>query len=190
MIYTLSDKLILYLEKNNILKEDKEIYLYGARLVISTFIGTLLLFLVGIITNHFIEAILYEIVMSSSRRILGGYHCKSYTKCIFTYIGIFVVCLIMANICLVNTTTIFVVSIITLLITSILCPIQNVNKLISSKKKRIFRIYSLIYIWVYLLIIIYLYSIDSSFLGMMISMLVMINILTIGGKINYEKNKE
>lgn len=72
MIYTLSDKLILYLEKNNVLKEDKEIYLYGARLVISTLIGTVLLFLVGIITNHFIEAVLYEIVMSSSRSILGG----------------------------------------------------------------------------------------------------------------------
>lgn len=190
MIYTLSDKLILYLEKNNVLKEDKEIYLYGARLVISTLMGTVLLFLVGIITNHFIEAVLYEIVMSSSRSILGGYHCKSYTKCILTYVGIFVVSLVMAEICSLNTTIIVVISITTLLITLTLCPIQNVNKLISLKKKRIFRIYSLIYIWVYLLIIGYLYSIGSPFLGIMISMLVMINILTVGGKIDYEKNKE
>lgn len=96
----------------------------------------------------------------------------------------------MAEICSVNTTVIFVIGIITLLITLTLCPIQNVNKLISPKKKRIFRIYSLIYIWVYLIIVGYLYSIHSSFLRIMVSMLVMINILTIGGKIDYEKNKE
>lgn len=190
MIYTLSDKFVSYLEKNNVLKEDREIYVYSAKLVISTLMGTLLLFLMGFITNKFIEAIFYELVMSSSRSILGGYHCKSYTRCILTYIGIFVVCLIMANICLVNTIIIFAVSIITLLITSILCPIQNVNKLISPKKQRIFKIYSLVYICVYLLIVIYLYFTDSSFLGIMISILIIINILTIGGKINYEKNKE
>ena len=36
MIYTLSDKLILYLEENNVLKEEREIYLYGAKLAVSS----------------------------------------------------------------------------------------------------------------------------------------------------------
>lgn len=190
MIYTLSDKLILYLEKNNVLKEDRDIYLYGARLVISTIIGTLLMFLVGIITDHIIEAIMYEIIMSSSRSILGGYHCKSHMKCITTYVGIFVVSVFIAKLYLVNVIGIYIVSIATLLITWSLCPVQNVNKFISDKKKRIFRIYSLIYVWVYILIIVCLYSIDSLFLGSMVSMLVIIDILTIGGKIDYEKNKK
>lgn len=151
MIYTLSDKLILYLEKNNVLKEDRDIYLYGARLFISTIIGTLLMFLVGIITDRIIEAIMYEIVMSSSRSILGGYHCKSHTRCIATYVGIFVMSLLMSELYSVNVMGIYIVSIATLLITWLLCPVQNVNKLISDKKKRIFRIYSLIYVWLYLL---------------------------------------
>lgn len=190
MIYTLSDKLILYLEKNNVLKEDREIYLYGARLIISTFIGTLLLFIVGILTNYFIEAILYEIIMSSSRSILGGYHCKSYTKCILTYVGLFGMIIVMTKFYSFSIVDMFVIGIMTLLITWTICPIQNTNKFISSQKKRIFRIYSFAYIWVYLLIIVYLFSTDSPFLDVMVSMLVIIDMLTLGGKVEYEKNKE
>ena len=78
MIDSLSNKLVNYLDKGNYLDEDKEIYLHGAKLIISEVIGTLLLLVLGLMTNHFIEAVVYEIVLSSTRSILGGYHCKSY----------------------------------------------------------------------------------------------------------------
>lgn len=60
MIYKLSENIVDYLEKNHVLKEDKEIYLYSTRLMISTLIGTILIFIIGIVTNHFIEAIIYS----------------------------------------------------------------------------------------------------------------------------------
>ncbi|MCB5635118.1 accessory gene regulator B family protein, partial [Bifidobacterium animalis] len=56
----------------------------------------LLLFL-GLMTNHFIEAVVYEIVLSSTRSILGGYHCKSYAACICTYAGFFLAGVIFLN---------------------------------------------------------------------------------------------
>lgn len=94
MIYKLSENIVDYLEKNHVLKEDKEIYLYSTRLMISTLTGTILIFIIGIVTNHFIEAIIYEIVISSSRRILGGYHSKTYFNCILTYMSLFVFVLV------------------------------------------------------------------------------------------------
>ena len=42
-IDSLSNKLVNYLDKGNYLDEDKEIYLHGAKLIISEVIGTLLL---------------------------------------------------------------------------------------------------------------------------------------------------
>lgn len=139
MIYTLSDKLILYLEENNVLKEEREIYLYGAKLAVSSVMGTVLLLVFGLLMDHFIEAVMYELIMSSSRSILGGYHCKSYTKCICTYVGLFVINIMMIEVHSFNIVEVFIISIITLLITLIMCPIQNINKLISSKKKKILK---------------------------------------------------
>lgn len=190
MIYTLSDKIVLYLEMNNKLKDDREIYLYGAKLVVSSMIGTVLLLVFGLLMDCFIEAVMYELIMSSSRSILGGYHCKSYTKCIFMYVGLFVINIMMIEAHSFNIVEVLIISILTLLITSIMCPIQNINKLISSKKKKVFKIYTLIYIYIYLFVVVYLFSIGSSYLDVLISMLVIINILTIGGKIDYEKNKK
>ena len=57
MIDSLSNKLVNYLDKGNYLDEDKEIYLHGAKLIISEVIGTLLLLVLGLMTNHFIEAV-------------------------------------------------------------------------------------------------------------------------------------
>lgn len=69
MIHELSKTIVHYLEKNNTLHEGKEIEMCEFNICISTFIGTSLLFVVGILTNHFIEAIIYEVIMSSSRSI-------------------------------------------------------------------------------------------------------------------------
>lgn len=72
MIDSLSNKLVNYLDKGNYLDEDKEIYLHGAKLIISEVIGTLLLLFLGLMTNHFIEAVVYEIIPLTSTK-------KSYT---------------------------------------------------------------------------------------------------------------
>lgn len=71
MINNISNIIVNYLDKNNVLKKEKNIYIHGARLLISTLIGTLLLIIIGIISHHFVEAIIYEIIISSSRSILG-----------------------------------------------------------------------------------------------------------------------
>lgn len=149
-------------------------------------LGTLLLFLIGLISHHFIEAILYEIILSTSRSILGGYHCKSYTRCITLYVSLYVLCLIL------NTFTfsyihIFMIQLISFLITLTCCPVQNVNKPVSQRKYQIFKKYSLIYISLYIVIIDCLFIINNHYINFMTCTLVTIQILTLGGKIDYEK---
>lgn len=52
---------------------------------------------------------------------------------------LFVINIMMIEVHSFNIVEVFIISIITLLITLIMCPIQNINKLISSKKKKILK---------------------------------------------------
>lgn len=187
MINIISDKLVLYLEKNNVLRKEKDIYIHGARLIISSMIGTIILLIIGIITDSFIEAIIYEVIMSSSRSILGGYHCKSYLNCIVTYVGLYIVCFLGIKMINFELTSVILIGTIGLFITYLYCPIENINKPLSFQKKNIFKKYSLIYVMIYVLLMIYMTYVDWIYINFLINTFIIINILTIGGKLDYEK---
>lgn len=190
MIHELSKTIVHYLEKNNTLHEDREIYIHGSNICISTFIGTSLLFVVGILTNHFIEAIIYEVIMSSSRSILGGYHCKSYTKCITTYVSLFIVGIIVIKNISFHFISVVILEILSVIITYIFCPVQNINKTLSPRKYNKFKVYSMIYIFTYICLVNILYVFHFQYRDIFIYMLLLIQILTIGGTCDYEKSKK
>ena len=139
MICILSNRLVDYLERCLCLKEDKEIYIYGAELLISSMIGTVLLLFIGFVSHHFVEAIIYEILISSSRSILGGYHCKSYYTCIFSYLIIFMGDLLFIQYFYININQLIFIEILGFLVTIFNCPIDNINKKCTLKKRKIFK---------------------------------------------------
>lgn len=190
MIYKISNCLVNYLDKNNVLVEDREIYEYGMKLFLSTILGTLFLLIVGKLSNCFVEAIIYEIIMSSSRSIMGGYHCKSYSHCIMMYVGLFILTIFLTYIFEFTFIQITLLSIGTLSLVYKRCPIQNINKESSNFKLRLFKKYSVIYITVYLIISLYLYFVNNRYMNFLFCMLIIINILIEGGTIDYEKNKK
>lgn len=190
MINNISNIIVNYLDKNNVLKEEKDIYIHGARLLVSTFIGTSLLIIIGIISHHFVEAIIYEIIISSSRSLLGGYHCKSYIKCIMTYISMFVMGIIFNCYISFNYMSLLILEIISIIITYKYCPVQNINKIISSIKYKKFKIYSIIYILTYICLLNVLYILQFQYIDILIYILFLIQILTLGGIYDYEKSKK
>ncbi len=190
MINNISDIIVNYLDKNNVLKEEKDIYIHGARLLISTFIGTSLLIIIGIMSHHFVEAIIYEIIIASSRSILGGYHCKSYTKCIMTYVSMFMIGIILNCYISFNYISLLMLEIISIIITYKYCPVQNINKIISSIKYKKFKNYSMIYILIYICLLNVLYILQFQYIDILIYILFLIQILTVGGIYDYEKSKK
>lgn len=91
MIHTLSQYITNYLIKHKIIDQETEIYEYGFELMISTWIGTILVLIIGGFTNHFLDAVIYECVFRFTRIYTGGYHCKTYTKCILSYVFFFII---------------------------------------------------------------------------------------------------
>ena len=180
---------INYLEQNKCLKEDKEIYYYSINLLISTFLGTILLFITGYIIDSLILAIIYELSMSSSRIILGGYHCKTHINCIITYVSLFIILIIMTKYFIYSLRLICLIETISLITVSKLCPIENINKKLSPNEKKHFHKYSVIYILILNFFILLLWYINSMYVNFFINLLVILNLSILGGYISYELSK-
>lgn len=188
MIQDLSSKIVDYLDKEVILKENKEIYLYGARLLISTFIGTAVLMTIGVLGNRLIEAIIYEVVLSTSRQIMGGYHSKSYLGCILIYNIIFIFDVLILDFIEIGLFTLITIEILGFFITYYNCPIDHVNKVISIKKKNIFKKHSILFISVYIVLINIFYFKNNNYTSLLIVIFINIQFLTIGGRLDYYKD--
>ena len=187
--FTNYQSIVEYLNKHNALYDDKEIYEYSIRIVISEAIATTLIILIGLCTHHFIEAILYEMILSTSRSVLGGYHCKTYTSCILFYIILFIVNLIISKVQL-DVSMIVLIELVSLIITISCNPIINENKPISYKKKIKFKKISVIYILMLIITIHIMMHYNIQLYNFLIYVIITIQILTIGGKQNERKYKK
>lgn len=62
-------------------KYPKEIYIYGIELLISSFISTSVILLIGVLTKTFFESVVFLISFSAIRVYTGGYHSMTYLRC-------------------------------------------------------------------------------------------------------------
>lgn len=189
MIYRLSVNIVEYLRKQNVLHDDTEIYEYSVRIVISEVIATTLIIIIGLYTHHIIKAVLYELIMSTSRSILGGYHCKTYISCILLYVFLFIINLIMSNIKL-DISIIIFIEVIGMLLTIICNPVINENKPLSNNKKAKFKKLSVIYTVLIIALVNTLIFYYIKFYNFLIYIFITLQILTIGGKIHESKTKK
>ena len=95
MISFLSSKLADLLIKNEIVSsEDREIYIYGFEIIISSFFGASSVLFLGIILRSVIESLVFLIIFIVIRQCCGGYHANSYIKCIISFVLVFVLVII------------------------------------------------------------------------------------------------
>lgn len=131
MIKNLSENITDYFYLNNIInEEEKEIYIYGLHLIISSIIGITIILTLGLIFNIFSNTFLFLISFISIRMYSGGYHAKSYIKCNITLITIYLIVFLIVN--YTPTELIFLssilLSIITLIIILKFAPTDTENK--------------------------------------------------------------
>lgn len=98
MIQVISRRLTSYIFKQGVYQESFEIHCYGIEVLISTIINVSLILILGLITNHFVDSIIFYLGFWIIRKFSGGYHCKTYFRCISTHVFTFVVFLITSSI--------------------------------------------------------------------------------------------
>ncbi|MFQ8704555.1 MAG: accessory gene regulator ArgB-like protein [Thomasclavelia sp.] len=188
MIYTLSQYITNYLIKHKIINKEIEIYEYGFELMISTWIGTILVLIVGGFTNHFLDAIIYECVFRFTRVYTGGYHCKTYTRCILSYVFFFIIfVLLFPYLNVISFYSILFVCLINLFIVMLLCPVDHQNKKLSEDEKKYFKIKSIIRMLIIDLIVILLLVLNLNQIAIVLYSISVIDQLIILG---YLENKQ
>lgn len=136
MLYTWSNRLVDILLDNKIIKEkERDIYTYGFQIIISSMVGILMVGAIGLISNRFIESVLFLMVFISTREYSGGYHAKSFLSCSVLFISLYFILLVFAGMLYKNFELyhISVILLIHLFIILKYSPIKNERKPLTQK---------------------------------------------------------
>lgn len=93
MIYSKISNLILSVVRTYASISDKdteEVFKYGIEIILSTLCSYGLVFIIGLLFQSWLSAILFSLFFTVIRLYMGGYHCVSYLKCNATFCGIYI----------------------------------------------------------------------------------------------------
>lgn len=141
--------ILRFMTTQGVIAEDDEtqnFYRYGIEITISSFVNIINILLIGIVTGEMFASIVFLLIFICLRSFTGGYHAKTYLKCILLLSVSFTVVDMLYKIINLRISKILIIislafSIITLLL---FCPIENSNKPLGSDKKRCHKIISLV----------------------------------------------
>ena len=86
MINFLCERLAEFLCAKDIISQDeKEIYIYGYEMIITTILGAVLVFGIALLTGRFAEALCFFAVFVITRQFCGGYHSQTRIMCSITF---------------------------------------------------------------------------------------------------------
>lgn len=161
------------LSQKVIKKQEKEIYVYGTQLVISSIINLLICITISLLLGELINGLIFFAIFSSLRRFTGGFHCKTFIMCNVVFSSVVALALL-SNTFLgkvfENYVIVMVTAIFNLICILLFSPVYNENKKLTYIQKRRFLISSII-----------VYAIHIAFyLTLLIVFDVKLNIIVIG----------
>lgn len=161
------------LSQKVIKKQEKEIYVYGTQLVISSIINLLICITISLLLGELINGLIFFAIFSSLRRFTGGFHCKTFIMCNVVFSSVVALALL-SNTFLgkvfENYVIVMVTAIFNLICILLFSPVYNENKKLMYIQKRRFLISSII-----------VYAIHIAFyLTLLIVFDVKLNIIVIG----------
>lgn len=142
-------------------KKEKEIYIYGIQLFLSSIVNLLICITISSLLDELANGILFFVLFSSLRRFTGGFHCKTFIMCniVFSMIVTFVLLVnrFVGNIF--GELVFFIATVFFCLICICLfSPVYNKNKKLTNIEIKKFKIISIvvymIHIFFYFLILI------------------------------------
>ena len=99
MLSECANRIADYLSNNEIVKpEDKEIYIYGLEVILSTAANLLIVTLLGCALGLFVQTVVFVIAFAVLRVYAGGYHAKTHRSCIVTFTAIYLVNMILQRV--------------------------------------------------------------------------------------------
>lgn len=141
-MWSLSDKLTeCYVKINDVQEEKIEIYRYGFKLIISDIINFAIILTLGVLIGSFLDSVCFLIVLVVVRRFSGGFHAKTFLVCrlsmIITYLCVQILSDLLGELSDFNLIISLVINIISLTVIVCHSPVENVNKPLNDRQRKI-----------------------------------------------------
>lgn len=191
MLHSLSENIAAFLFDDND-KYPMDVYIYGIELTISSLIGKILVLIIGIVTNCFVESLVFMVTLSSIRRFCGGYHSNSYLGCNLIYIiSLLLVLLSYTYVKAFDRSTVIILFafdvVITLAVLAMFAPVKNKNKHIDDFDEQKYRLISVILFIALSVVSVILYCFDFTQVLVVIPTFIVIDISILVEVINKKR---
>lgn len=191
----ISNKLLRFILKKEVIKNDPDyiaFYKYGIEITVSSVISFLLVILLGIFTNSFVDAIVFLITLLIVRSFTGGYHASTYYKCnicmCISYINILLLKKYIATI--LSVVDYIIISIVIVFVILLFCPVENEYKPISVEKRKSLKMLSITISIVICAISFLMKSIGLKLGETLLFTMVIVSLLVLVAKFNEGRSKK
>lgn len=187
-------KIVEYLVKcGEISNNDYEVeyYRYGIEVALSSLLNLAIIIIIGIISMHIIESLIFLIVFIFVRQVTGGYHADTYFKCNL-YLCLSFVLLLISYDFFSNNNNVYLVTainIVSLLIISIFSPVENKNKPIAKANRKGLKIKSIVFSIIISIISIILHCKSIKYGSILPLILLLISMLIIVAKLKERRER-
>lgn len=168
-----------------------EYYRYGIEVALSSLLNLAIIIIIGIISMHIIESLIFLIVFIFVRQVTSGYHADTYFKCNL-YLCLSFVLLLISYDFFSNNNNVYLVTainIVSLLIISIFSPVENKNKPIAKANRKGLKIKSIVFSIIISIISIILHCKSIKYGSILPLILLLISMLIIVAKLKERRER-
>ena len=168
-----------------------EYYRYGIEVALSSLLNLAIIIIIGIISMHIIESLIFLIVFIFVRQVTGGYHADTYFK-FNLYLCLSFVLLLISYDFFSNNNNVYLVTainIVSLLIISIFSPVENKNKPIAKANRKGLKIKSIVFSIIISIISIILHCKSIKYGSILPLILLLISMLIIVAKLKERRER-
>lgn len=168
-----------------------EYYRYGIEVALSSLLNLAIIIIIGIISMHIIESLIFLIVFIFVRQVTGGYHADTYFTCNL-YLCLSFVLLLISYDFFSNNNNVYLVTainIVSLLIISIFSPVENKNKPIAKANRKGLKIKSIVFSIIISIISIILHCKSIKYGSILPLILLLISMLIIVAKLKERRER-
>lgn len=140
--------------KQLIKEEDKELYVYGYQLLISSLIGIITTITLGIVLKKSLLTMLYLVIFIITRQHCGGYHANHFSTCILSFLSTYLIVIMLESYLIGTDYSLYCILMEIIYFITVLrfAPIEHKNKPLSQKVRQVNRKKSIIYSVIWILI--------------------------------------
>lgn len=142
MITVISKKIAEFLCSKNIIEKDKkEVYQYGYEVLVSGLTGFIIVLVLGLFMNRFVDSLLFLAVFVPVRQLTGGYHADSYLKCNIVFTAVYLIVMLVSETMKLEISLLYMGIMLVLYILAVYeyAPMENPDKPLDADQKRINR---------------------------------------------------